>query len=129
MMQAASAAPHTGGEQRVATGTAGSLDPGWVPTVAGATGLPPSPAVDRTHPSYTGSPAPHDVPPQTGTVVVRRGDCLWDIAARHLGRGAADAAIAEAWPRWYQTNRAVIGDDPDLLTPGTRLVVLEGLTR
>jgi nucleoid-associated protein YgaU len=55
------------------------------------------------------------------TVVVRRGDCLWDIAARRLGPDATDAQIAAEWPQWYATNRAVIGDRPDLLEPGQRL--------
>ena len=51
-------------------------------------------------------------------VVVRRGDSLWSLAARHLGPDASDAEIAQAWPAWFETNRAVIGDDPDLLRPG-----------
>jgi nucleoid-associated protein YgaU len=55
-------------------------------------------------------------------VVVRRGDTLWSIAARHLGPGATDAEIAEQWPRWWQANRGQIGDDPDLLLPGQVLV-------
>jgi nucleoid-associated protein YgaU len=55
-------------------------------------------------------------------VVVRRGDTLWDIAARHLGPAATDAEIAQAWPHWYQANRDLIGSDPDLLLPGQRLL-------
>jgi nucleoid-associated protein YgaU len=54
-------------------------------------------------------------------VVVRRGDSLWDIAARHLGDGSSAAEIAAEWPRWYAANRHVIGADPDLLRPGQRL--------
>jgi nucleoid-associated protein YgaU len=54
-------------------------------------------------------------------VVVKGGDTLWSIAARHLGSTAGGAAIAEEWPRWYAANRAVIGDDPDLILPGTIL--------
>ncbi len=50
--------------------------------------------------------------------VVRRGDALWDIAARHLGSDATAADIARAWPRWYATNRAVIGADPSVIRPG-----------
>jgi hypothetical protein len=53
-----------------------------------------------------------------GEVVVKRGDTLWGIAARHLGRGATEADIAAEWPDWYTTNRAVIGADPDLILPG-----------
>jgi hypothetical protein len=51
-------------------------------------------------------------------VVVRRGDSLWHVAARALGAGASDAEVAEAWPRWYAANRAVIGADPSVLEPG-----------
>jgi LysM repeat protein len=60
---------------------------------------------------------------QDGTVVVRRGDSLWAIAARHLGAGASDAEVARAWPRWYAANRDLIGDDPDLIHPGMVLQV------
>ena len=55
-------------------------------------------------------------------VVVRRGDSLWDIAARHLGPDASAAEVAVEWPRWHHANRDVIGADPDLLIPGQRLV-------
>jgi resuscitation-promoting factor RpfA len=58
----------------------------------------------------------------TTVVVVRPGDSLWAIAARHLGPDPPDAAVAASWPRWYQRNRAVVGPDPDLLRPGQRLV-------
>lgn len=59
---------------------------------------------------------------QAAAVVVRRGDSLWAIAARHLGPGARDADIAAVWPRWYAANRAVIGPDPSALVPGQRFV-------
>jgi nucleoid-associated protein YgaU len=65
---------------------------------------------------------PHAEQAVADEVVVRRGDSLWDIAARHLGRGASTAEVAAEWPRWYAANRAVVGDDPDLLLPGQRLV-------
>lgn len=51
-------------------------------------------------------------------VVVRPGDSLWAIAERHLGPQASAAAIETEWPRWYAANRALIGPDPDLITPG-----------
>ncbi|HEU4491012.1 MAG TPA: LysM peptidoglycan-binding domain-containing protein, partial [Jiangellales bacterium] len=57
----------------------------------------------------------------TDEVVVRRGDSLWQIAARALNGDATDAEIATEWPRWYETNRDVVGDDPHLLLPGTVL--------
>ncbi len=54
-------------------------------------------------------------------LVVRRGDTLWALAARALGPGASAAEIAAEWPHWWQSNRRAIGEDPDLLVPGTRL--------
>lgn len=54
-------------------------------------------------------------------VVVWPGDSLWSIAARALGDDPSTAAIARSWPHWYDANRAVIGDDPDLLLPGSVL--------
>ena len=90
--------------------------PGWTPTPraappagGGEVGLVSAGATTATVPD--------------GTVVVHRGDTLWDIAARHLGPHATDQDVAEAWPRWYALNREVVGDDPDHILPGQRLVV------
>ncbi len=103
-------------------------DPGWEPTgrssATPGAGWVPSPPVVRTQPDVRVlSPAP-----RVGTtrdaaleVVVRRGDSLWGIAARHLGPDASDAEIARAWPAWFEANRDVVGDDPDVLRPGQRL--------
>ena len=55
------------------------------------------------------------------TVTVRRGDCLWDIAAAELGPDATPREIDARWRRWHEANRRVIGDDPHLLLPGTVL--------
>lgn len=54
-------------------------------------------------------------------VVVRRGDTLWDIAARALGPDASIADVAASWPDWYAANRSTIGPDPDLILPGQLL--------
>ncbi|NYG07717.1 hypothetical protein BJ986_002204 [Phycicoccus badiiscoriae] len=54
----------------------------------------------------------------TPEIVVHRGDTLWDLVRRQLGPDASAAEVADAWPAWYRANRAVIGDDPDLLLPG-----------
>jgi nucleoid-associated protein YgaU len=54
-------------------------------------------------------------------LVVQPGDSLWAIAARHLGPAASEAQIAQAWPQWWSANRTVVGDDPDLIQPGTHL--------
>jgi nucleoid-associated protein YgaU len=53
-----------------------------------------------------------------GEITVLAGDTLWDIAARELGPTAPDLDVALRWPRWYQANQAVIGENPDALLPG-----------
>jgi len=115
--------------------------PGFQPTPA--RGVQPSPATRATAPvppapGFTPSaprvrkqadPALLGVRPsgthRTGAdeVVVHRGDTLWSIAAAHLDPGAEDAEVARAWPRWFEANRDVIGDDPDLVLPGQVLRV------
>jgi hypothetical protein len=47
---------------------------------------------------------------------------LWRIAERSLPAGAGPRAIEKAWHRWYVANRAVIGNNPNLLQPGQQLV-------
>lgn len=91
--------------------------PGWTPTVT-STEQQVTPASAEVRLVSTGA-----VAHEQEQVVVHRGDTLWDIAARHLGEQATDEDVAEAWPRWYEANKDVIGGDPDLIHPGQRLVV------
>jgi len=104
------------------------LDPSWgAPLADPAPRLGAAPPERRGHVALDPTWAPAGrlragVDPGAGAVVVRRGDSLWDIAARHLGPSATDAEIAHSWPQWYRANRALIGPDPDLLRPGQRLV-------
>lgn len=56
--------------------------------------------------------------PAAGGHVVERGDNLWNITAADLGPDATADEIAAEWPRWWHTNRDIIGDDPDLIHPG-----------
>jgi len=103
-------------------------DPGFAPTGTSSTTsahrwVPSAPLVRAQPDVRVLSPAPRagttrDAPLE---VVVRRGDSLWAIAARHLGSDASDAEIARAWPAWYEANRHVVGDDPDRLRPGQLL--------
>lgn len=86
--------------------------PGWT---AGPPGLQSGAARDQAR--LLGACAPQE----QGSVVVHRGDTLWDLVARQLGPDADSEQIARAWPQWYVHNRAVIGDDPDLILPGTIL--------
>jgi nucleoid-associated protein YgaU len=48
------------------------------------------------------------------TYTVKQGDSLSKIAKRAYGD-------AQQWRRIYEANRAIIGDDPDLIHPGQAL--------
>src|SRR5436190_2679330 len=83
----------------------------------------PAAAAHREWPDLDRATAPQHRA-HAASVVVAPGDCLWRIAARDLareGHPGADKAVAREWPRWYATNRAVIGTDPDLIQSGQRL--------
>jgi hypothetical protein len=119
--------------------------PGWTPRlarvlVAGAVGIA-LPTVDASA-DTTGLLHGLQVPDRTvGTVatvragqpdrqsalVVRPGDCLWDLAESRLPRAASPADVDRAWRALYRWNRSRVGPDPDLLRPGTRLVPPPGL--
>lgn len=85
---------------------------------------PPSPHwKPRTSPSAENvfiRPGRSDAAAQT---VVRAGDTLWGLAAAQLGPQATDAEVAAHWPRWYERNRTVIGEQPHLILPGQILEV------
>ncbi|MEJ5866140.1 LysM domain-containing protein [Pseudokineococcus sp. 5B2Z-1] len=100
-------------------GADGAPDVTWRPA---APPRPVAPHVEASGGLLVPSPRESATADEAGAVVVVRGDTLWDIARRHLPPGADDAEVAAAWPAWYATNRAVVGDDPDRLLPGQRLV-------
>ncbi len=58
---------------------------------------------------------------QPAVVVVQPGDTLWAIARADLPPHATDGAVALRVRSIHQTNRAVIGTDPDLIRPDQRL--------
>lgn len=127
------------------TATTGTSTPS--PSAPAATTPPPAPAVttaSRTPaasptPTATASTAPrtratsaappaavHPSPatPVATAVVVEPGDSLWSLAEtslRSTGTPPTDRQVAQAWPRWWAANRDAVGDDPDLLLPGTVL--------
>jgi LysM repeat protein len=119
-----------------ATGTpaAVAVDLGWQPTTPGderpaadGPGATTSPGTGTAPPgAATASevrrdaarPAPAPAAAADGSVVVHRGDTLWDIAARWLGGSPTDAEVLAATVRWHETNREVVGADPDLILPG-----------
>lgn len=126
---AASATTPVGTAAAAATSTlprAAPPHPGFVASVVERLVTPEPPGWTPTRPRVRPQPATSLVTSgadrrAAGEVVVQRGDCLWDIAARHLGPGASDAEVAIAWPAWHEANRALIGDDPDRLLPGQLL--------
>lgn len=68
--------------------------------------------------------------PSAASYVVEPGDSLWRIAAFALRSGGdgdpSNADIARFWPAIYAANRTVIGDNPNLIFPGQRLLIPEG---
>lgn len=69
-------------------------------------------------PSSTMTSDPAAPAPSVVEIVVLRGDTLWSIASRSLGPNASDASVATECQQWFDANRDVIGDDPDLIKPG-----------
>ncbi len=61
--------------------------------------------------------------PQGDHYVVAGGDCLWNIAAAHLGPHPTARAIDRAWRAIYAANRDAVGDDPGLIHPGLVLTI------
>lgn len=95
-----------------------------VPAAAGATSLDGLPYPERPigGPVATQAPAaPTRTVAAPAVHVVRAGESLWAIAADHLPAGAGTDDLARAVRRWHAANRAVLGDDPDLIHPGQRL--------
>jgi LysM repeat protein len=67
--------------------------------------------------SSTGTTAARQEPPLAGTTyTVVRGDTLWAIAKRFYGSGSK-------WSTIYESNRGVIGSNPNLIKPGQVLVI------
>lgn len=122
---AALAAPTSAAQQIGTADEASALSPQWVPDESLQI---LKPDWRPTAPPPDGSllvKEPREDRDSSGTrqaeVVVQPGDSLWAIAARHLGPATSDAKVAEVWPQWYTANRAVIGENPELLQPGQLL--------
>ncbi|MFE4050935.1 transglycosylase family protein [Streptomyces sp. YIM B13518] len=74
----------------------------------------PSKRAEPSEPAGTSAPSGHtDRSASRGDHTVRAGDTLSGIAARY----------GTSWQRLYETNRSVIGGDPDVIVPGQRLDV------
>lgn len=126
---AAPAAAAPGSEAPRAGAPLVSLD--WAAPAPGS----PAPDLDWSATAEPAVPSP-PAPAEAAPVVVQPGDTLWDLAEQDLRAALTatestatepnaaeptDAAVAAAWPAWWSANREVVGDDPDLLRPGTPL--------
>ncbi len=110
--QAAAAAASSPLDRPAAGATAPELrDQPWTPQ------RPAPRPVDAS--TVTGRVRPELATPQD--VVVRAGDTLWSIAARHLGAAASPHAVDAEWRRWWHANRHTVGRDPSRLRPGQLL--------
>ena len=54
--------------------------------------------------------------PNRDIYIVQKGDCLWSIAQDEFGDGMR-------WNELYEENKEVIGDNPDLILTGIRLII------
>ncbi len=105
----------------------GSADPGSEIVPDGPSGSTPTTA---TVPTAADPPtAATDAPNPTDTWTVQRGDHLWSIAKDTLtdfaanGEMPSERQVARYWQRLIAENRDAIGADPDLIHPGTTLVL------
>ena len=96
-----------------------------VPRPSAAEPVPPIVRLEerRVEPSRPAAPSGL----ATTTYEVIGGDSLWCIAASTIrarsGERPTSAAVAGFWPRVYEANRRLIGDDPNLILPGQQLTV------
>ncbi|WP_402375812.1 LysM peptidoglycan-binding domain-containing protein [Isoptericola rhizosphaerae] len=78
----------------------------------------PAQTTDDVSPTVTSAQRTSHQDDGADEVVVKRGDTLWDIAGRELPDDASPGDVLRAVTSWHQTNRDVIGDDPDVILPG-----------
>lgn len=115
-------------EHRLAVNTSLQLHDEFQPAPSETTS-PAAKATELLSPGFVPHRLPLPLPRLAGgtprdlaEVVVRSGDSLWSIAAKSLPVDAGAAEIAAAWPRWYETNHELIGNDPNHLEVGMVLL-------
>jgi hypothetical protein len=63
-------------------------------------------------------------PAETRSYVIQPGDTLWEVAEAHISPSQRSASrIDRYWRQVHAANRDVLGDDPDLIHPGVRVVL------
>ncbi|MGE5635844.1 MAG: LysM peptidoglycan-binding domain-containing protein [Nocardioidaceae bacterium] len=104
---------------------AGGAASGYAPSLGAASSAAPAPGAATVPASLSPASSAATVRRSSGGVyIVRPGDTLWSIARRLLGRRASPAAIASLVDRIWRLNADAIGTgDPDLINPGTRLLL------
>lgn len=85
------------------------------------TGLPVPDRSVGAGPTQRGFAPPDRAARAGATVTVQPGDSLWSIAASHLRPEAPPRQVDASWRALYRANRGAVGEDPDLLLPGSRL--------
>jgi hypothetical protein len=109
-------------ETRPASRRASAPLPPWLgggPSIA----VPNQPGAEGADVAGSGTAGADTVRPP-GWQIVEPGDTLWRIAAAHLRPATRSASnIHRFWQQVYRANRPVVGPDPDLIHPGTRLRV------
>jgi resuscitation-promoting factor RpfA len=113
----------------------GSQGPGAsVPGSTTARSEPGSGPAEPTSPQASGGQGPEASaagggtglvdPDETRSYVIQPGDTLWDVAEAHLSRSQrSPSRIDRYWRQVHAANRDVLGDDPDLIHPGARVVL------
>jgi nucleoid-associated protein YgaU len=95
------------------------------PVVVGPVAKPPVAVGPVVKPQVGGTVAKKDY-----TFKVARGDTLWDYTVSVLkssGRTPSNANVAALVTKLYQSNKAVVGSDPNLILPGQTIVWPTGL--
>jgi nucleoid-associated protein YgaU len=93
--------------------------------VVGPVAKPPVAVGPVVKPQVGGTVAKKDY-----TFKVARGDTLWDYTVSVLkssGRTPSNANVAALVTKLYQSNKAVVGSDPNLILPGQTIVWPTGL--
>jgi hypothetical protein len=111
------AAPAASADTGRAVGAPATAEP-----AIGGLRLPDRPASSPVGSSRTTTPVSPRTP-ATGLVSVAEGDSLWSIAEQALGGHPSNAETTAAWFAVYHANLNRIGNDPDLIFPGTALQI------